>query len=214
MAPRTRNRRIEALLEQEKWDEARKLINKALADDPENHWLLTQLGVTYYEKRDYAESIRRFLSSLDIVSNCPLTLWNLAGALDAIGKPEAAVPIYAWLIRTNKSADDDPCWESKDWADALKTDCVYRLGLCFEHMNRRDSSEHCFRQYVNLLLAGMNGTYSMEDVARHIRDIHTAKKQTKNVRQAIDSTLQDVGIQSLLSGPNLPELSLDELLAP
>jgi hypothetical protein len=54
----------------------------------------------------------------------------------------------------------------------------------------------------------------MEDVARHIRDIHTAKKQTKNVRQAIDSTLQDVGIQSLLSGPNLPELSLDELLAP
>jgi tetratricopeptide (TPR) repeat protein len=210
------NRKLESLLQEGAWEAARKLIEADLSKQPDNHWLLARLGVTYYEQGRYRESLRPLLTSLEIVPDCPLTLWNLAGALDALGKPEVAIPIYTWLLRSKKSPADDPCWESREWADALKTDCVYRVGVCFQHMKRWESAEHCFRQYINLLLAGMNGTFTIEDAARRIQEMHGKGRQrlNKEVRDAIDSTLHDAGIQSIQGGRRrLPKLSLSELLA-
>jgi len=210
------NGTIEGHLQKGHWDAARKLIERALTKQPDNHWLLTQLGVTYYEQGQYRESLTPLLASLDIVPDCPLTLWNLAGALDAIGKSEAAVEIYTWLLRSKKSANDDPCWESKEWANALKADCVYRLGVCFKHLKRWESSDHCFRQYINLLMAGRKGTYTVDDAMRHIREVpaRERKKDEKEVRNAIDSTLGDSGVKSIQGRRRkLPRLSVEELLA-
>ncbi len=209
-------RTVEILIAQEEWEEARKVIQAELAREPDNHWLMTQLGVTHYEQEDYREALKLFLSSLKIVGDCPLTLWNVAGALDAIGKLEVAIEIYTWLLKSKKSAEVDPCWESAEWTDALKTDCVYRLGVCFQHLEQGESAAHCFRQYVNLLLAGMNGSYPIEDAASHIRKLQSKGKQQvgKEVRETIHSTLQDSGIQSIQGGRRkLPKLKLDELLA-
>lgn len=193
---------VETLLHQQRWEEARQLLQKELVREPNNHWLLTQLGVTHYEQGQYQEALKSLLPSLDIVPDCPLTLWNLAGALGALDRPEEAIAIYTGLLRSNKSAADDPCWESDEWTEALKTDCVYRLGVCFQHLGRRKSAEHCFRQYINLLLAGMNGSYSVEDAAAHIRKLPKKGKRerVKEVREVIDSTLQDAGIQSIQDG--------------
>jgi hypothetical protein len=209
-------RTLEALLEQGAWEDARRRIEEELKHHRDDHWLLTQLGVTYYEQGRYRESLTPFLDSLKIVPDCPLTLWNLAGALDALGKPEEALAIYTWLLRSKKSADDDPCWESEDWTDSLKTDCVYRVGACFQRLGRAESAGNCFRQYINLILAGMNGTYSIDDAARRIRDLH-GKRQSgvgKELRAAIKSTLQDPGVQSVHGGQHkLPKFSLPDLLA-
>lgn len=206
---------IEALLDQGAWEEARQRIERELTQRPEDHWLLTQLGVTYYEQQRYPESLRPLLAALEIVPDCPLTLWNLAGALDALGKPDLAIRIYTWLLRSKKVPDDDPCWESQEWTDALKTDCVYRLGVCLQHKEQWESAEHCFRQYMNLLLAGMNGSYSLDEAARHIRGLHGKGRQRldREVRNAISSILQDAGVQSVQGGRRtLPKLSLASLL--
>src|SRR5581483_5579402 len=120
--------------------EARKLLAGELAKEPDHHWLLTQIGVTLYEQRRYAEALRRFVAALEIVADCPLTLWNLAGTLDAMGKPAAAIPIYSWLLESDRSPADDACWESREWTDALKTDCVYRLGVCLQHLGKKDAA--------------------------------------------------------------------------
>src|SRR5438132_700738 len=162
---------IETLLQRERWDKARKRLQQELTREPDNHWLMTQLGVTYYEQGRCQEALRQFRSSLAIVSDCPLTLWNLAGSLDALGRSDAAIAIYTWLLKSRQSPADDPCWESEKWTDALKTDCVYRLGACFQHRGRKETAEHCFRQYINLLLAGMIGSYPMEDAASRIRGL-------------------------------------------
>ena len=173
------------------------------------------MGVTYYEEERYRDALAPLLSSLKIVPDCPLTLWNLAGTLDALGKPEEAIPIYTRLLRSAKTAADDPCWESKDWTDSLKTDCVYRVGVCFLHMKRRESAEHCFRQYVQLLLAGMTGSYPIEEAVSHIREVHkNGKAKVDAVREAIDATLEDEGVHSIEGRRRkLSDLSLPELLA-
>src|SRR4051812_15417685 len=100
---------IDDLFRKGEWAKARRRLERERVKDPDNHWLLTQLGVTYYEQGQYADALPLFLASLKIVPDCPLTLWNLAGTLDALGKPADAVRIYTWLLDADVSPADDPC---------------------------------------------------------------------------------------------------------
>lgn len=212
---KSKTRSIETLIQQEDWETARSVIERELQHDPENHWLLAQLGVTFYEQRRYREALSPLFQAFELVPDCPLTLWNLAGVLDASGKPALATAIYIWLLRSKKSADDDSCWESAEWTDSLKTDCVYRLGISFKHMNRPESAEHCFRQYINLILAGMNGLYSVDQAAQQIRELprNGSSRVDRSVRDAFKSTLQDSGITEFQGEHRkLSKLILPELL--
>jgi len=169
------DQQIESLLATEQWETARALLKQELIKAPTDHWLITQLGVINYEQRKYRSARQQFLRSLKIVGDCPLTLWNLAGALDALGDVERAILIYSSLLRSRKTASDDPCWESQEWSDSLKADCVYRLGVCLQRLGKLKESEEFYRTYLNLLLAGVAGTYSADEVAREIRFTHASQ---------------------------------------
>jgi len=191
------NTTIDDLFRHGKWREARSILERQREQDPANHWVVTQLGVTFYEQRQYAAALRLFRASLKIVPDCPLTLWNLAGALDALGMCAAAVRIYTWLLQSAQSPEHDPCWESAPWADALKTDCVYRLGVCFQHLGRKGKAEHCYREYLNLLSIGVEGSYSIDDVKRQVRDLRHRQGTglaESEIRKARNATLQALGI--------------------
>lgn len=187
------SKRIGRLLQQGRWAAARAALEKERINDPSNHWLLTQLGVTYYEQRKYKEALKFFRKSLTIMPDCPLTLWNLAGGLDAMGKPLQAMAIYTSLLKSTTSPGDDPCWESNEWADSLKVDCVFRLGVCFEHLENVEKAEHCYQQYLQLALVGVEGTYSVEAVTARIRGLHMAvangAETSKEVQAAVKAVL-------------------------
>ena len=207
---------IDLLIQQGDWVEARREIERARAADPRNHWLLTQLGVTHYEQGQYKKALSIFVDSISIVPDCPLTLWNLAGAFDAVGDPRIALRIYAWLLmKSKKTAKDDPCWENEQWGEALHADCIYRAGVCLKRLNKPKLADDCFRQYLSVLLDGISGTYSMDDVARQIRANQGASPQyhRKQRRAAIESMLEATPVQSVLGiGKDLRSLSPQELI--
>jgi tetratricopeptide (TPR) repeat protein len=194
---------IDGLIMRDQWEKARALIEKALEKEPASHWLLTQLGETYYEQRQYKKALGLLLKSLDIVPDCPLTLWHLAGTLDALGYAAGALRLYTWLLESKKTPEDDPCWESTEWTDALKTDCVFRIGVCFQHLRRKDKAEACFRRYIDLLLAGAAGSYPIEEALRHIRQGRHGKPQVveDELRKAADWVLQTSGKPAAPDGP-------------
>jgi tetratricopeptide (TPR) repeat protein len=207
--------KINGLFQRCEWEKARKLLQEAREKDPTDHWLLTQLGVTLYEEGKYQEALPLFQESWKIVKDCPLTLWNLAGTLDALGKHANAMRIYTWLLKVKKSPQDDPCWESAKWTDALKADCAYRIGLCFQHLGQMQKAEHCYRQYINLLLSGINGSYAIEDVMGQIRGLPGAKNGKVQTRseKVFHSVLQTSGIlPRRKKGGKLPELRVGELV--
>jgi len=209
------NGKIKDLIQRGMWEAARTMLQRERERDPENHWVLTQLGVTFYEQRRYEEALRLFLASHGIVRDCPLTLWNLAGTLDSVGKHADATRIYTWILQSNVSPDDDPCWESKEWTDALKADCVYRLGVCFQHLGNKRKAEHCYRQFLNLLSIGVEGSYTIDDVKRHMRDFQDSgkpKNLESEVRKAINATLQASGIVQKGRRSSLPDLDVRELI--
>ena len=63
---------IEGLIRDEKWSAARKAIKAALKFEPDSHWLLTRLGLTYYEQRDYAASLVHVERARELEPRCPL----------------------------------------------------------------------------------------------------------------------------------------------
>ncbi len=115
-------------------------------------------------------------------------------ALDALKRPAEAIRIYASLLQNNKSAEDDPCWESREWADALKSDCVYRIGVCYQHLGKRLKAESYYRQYLSLLSMGIEGTYTIDDVRRQMRALHrdAGSRRTKNeVQKLFNAAIQE-----------------------
>ncbi|MBY0525202.1 MAG: tetratricopeptide repeat protein [Gemmataceae bacterium] len=211
MDKRAMNRKIEDLFERSEFDQARKLIEKERKKAPDNHWLITQLGVADYEQHRYQDALKLFLRSLQMVPDCPLTLWNLAGTLDSLGKHRAAIQLYTWLLKNKTSPRRDPCWESKEWADALKADCVYRMGVCFQRLKKLETAEECYKQYLTLLCAGIVGSYSVEDVHRQMQPLRgqtDAAHVDRALRAAVESTLRASGGEAGngSSPPNVAEL--------
>jgi tetratricopeptide (TPR) repeat protein len=188
MASSKVGKQIDDLIDAERWEEARKLIDKALKKEPDNHWLLTQLAETYYEQRLYKKALSLLLRSRSIVADCPLTLWHLANTLGALGYHSEALRIYTWILRSKKTPEDDPCWESVEWTDALKTDCVFRMGLCFKHLGKNEEAAHCFRKYIDLTLLGMGGTYSIDEARKYL-----LQQPPQNGRETAEQELQETG---------------------
>ncbi|HEX4142437.1 MAG TPA: tetratricopeptide repeat protein [Pirellulales bacterium] len=183
--------RINRLLEQGRYGAARGVIERELESEPKNHWLLTQLGVTFYEQKRYKEALRYFEASRKILPDCPLTRWNLAGALDALGQPEKALQIYTSLLESKLTSDEDPCWESAQWGDKLKANCVYRIGVCLEHLGNQERAEWCYRKYAQLLMAGVSGLYSIDDVMRHISSVRGAASTPAKVTRELQKVWKD-----------------------
>jgi tetratricopeptide (TPR) repeat protein len=207
---------ISGLIEQARWEEARRLIDDELEKDPRNHWLITQRGVTLYEQFKYEDSLKCFLAALEIVPDCPLALWNFGGALDQLGNHSEAMKVFTWLLTSRKSPEDDPCWESEEWSDALKADCVYRIGVCFRHLGKVRKAGDCLRQYLSLLSAGIDGIYSLDDVREEMLRLLGKRKQSatrSELRKAVSLASQQQGIRAR-NGRNRkpPKFSERELL--
>ncbi len=206
--------KINNLFRREEWEKARGILEREREKRADDHWVVTQLGVTFYEQQRYQEALQLFLSSQKIVPDCPLTLWNLAGTLDALGQYTNAMQIYTWLLR--KAPNDDDCWEGKEWADALKTDCVYRVGVCLQHLHKKREAEDCYRQYLDLLSIGIEGSYSIDDVKRQVQDLHGESRASavdSEVRRAVSATLRASGINLPKGRRNRPpELHVREMI--
>ncbi len=108
---------IEALLAAEDWEAARSLIRTRLATEPDSHWLLTRLGLTYYEQRRYRQALRYEGQALRLAPRCPLVLWDYAGTLDMLGRTSEALRIYRRLIRRGvERLAFGECGEGRAWA--------------------------------------------------------------------------------------------------
>ncbi|MBX9791505.1 MAG: hypothetical protein K2Y37_21500 [Pirellulales bacterium] len=189
------SKRIAELFRNAEWAKARAILNKELAKHPENHWLITQLGVTYYEEREYGEALKQFRKSYQIVSDCPLTLWNLAGTFAATSNYAQAAAIYIRLITESVAPAADPCWESGAWSASLKADCYYRLGICFSQLEKRQEATSCFEQYLSLISAGIDGSYTAEQAAQRLRKLSPSSAKVRALKLAANKILAVPGIK-------------------
>jgi hypothetical protein len=128
----TLSERINDCFNREAWGEAREIILRALRKSPDDHWLISRLSTTYYEEKDYQQALQLARRAVQLDRTCPLVLWDLAGALDAIGDKEQAIKTYEKLLsRGVDGIANDECGEGEEWAKSLLADCKLRAALCY-----------------------------------------------------------------------------------
>jgi tetratricopeptide (TPR) repeat protein len=164
------NAAIEDLLARERWAEARARIFEALVNSPDDHWLWTHLGLTYYEEKKYPEALKCTAWAMRLAPRCPLVLWHYAGTLSMCNKGDLALAIWTLLLSMDL---DEVAYgdhgEGMDWALRLLNDVHYRMGRYFQFLGEHRLAARSLEKYLHNRSHGVESTYS-EDQARKYLD--------------------------------------------
>ncbi|MEI6076706.1 MAG: hypothetical protein WCS94_14080 [Verrucomicrobiota bacterium] len=174
---------IESAIKRDDWKGARRLVRAALRQQPDSHWLVARLSLTYYEELDYERALTIGQQAYGLAPHCPLVLWDLAGTLDMLERYREAMPLYRRLIRRGvESVAFGDCGEGLAWARGLIADCWYRLAHCERESGHRARAVHCYQQHLAMRGPGCRSIYPLRDVRKELRDC--ALQRTRHERKA------------------------------
>jgi tetratricopeptide (TPR) repeat protein len=176
--------RINDAFKRERWSSARKLIAAELDKDPENHWLISRLGTTYYEQKDYKRSLQLAKKAHALKQDCPLVLWDLAGSLFANGKTRHALRIYCNLIKNGRRfATQKPCGEGTKWMFSLMCDCMFMMAVCHVELGNLPLATRCLARFLEWRTKSEGGIYSGGDGISEFESIAKKHKKQQNGRE-------------------------------
>ena len=170
--------KIENAIRRENWKKARQLIQSDLRLEPNSHWLLSRMALTYYEEHKYKRALTIGLKAYKVQPNCPLVLWDLAGTLDMLGRYREASVIYRRLIRRGvESIAFGDCGEGLAWARGLVADCWYRLARCAKQQRHTAKAVKCYEQHLDLRGSGCRSIYPLQIVRKELAEILQPKRK-------------------------------------
>jgi tetratricopeptide (TPR) repeat protein len=163
-------KQIESAIQHENWNEARRLIRLWLRRAPSHHWLLTRLGLTYYEQRQYRKALLLHRKAMRIAPRCPLVIWDYAGALDMLGHKKEALELWRRLVsRGAQRLAFGPCGEGTQWARSLIADCYYRIARVLEEQHQRKRAVSAYEEHLSRRTRGARSIYPRGDVIRRYK---------------------------------------------
>jgi tetratricopeptide (TPR) repeat protein len=163
---------IEAAIRAQRWKKARRLIYAELKAKPKSHWLVTRLGLTYYEERAYSKSLSYARKALKLSPQCPLALWDYAGSLQMLGHHRTVIRIYGRLVsRGIESIAYGDCGEGRAWARGLVADCLYRKARSNRELGQRKAAIEDYRMHLRMRGPGCKSIYSIEIVRKEIAEL-------------------------------------------
>jgi len=158
---------IEAAIAADKWTKARGLIERALKIEPDIHWLLTRLGLTYYEQFDYELALEYEKKALSLAPDCPLVQWDYAGTLEMLDRPREAIKMFDGILRRDvDSLANDACGEGRARARGLRADALYRVARCYETLGDRKKAALMVRQALSERGPGCESIYPISEVRK------------------------------------------------
>ena len=173
-------RQIEKAIASDNWPRARSLIRAELRREPDNHLLLTCLGLTYYEQRQYKRALFYSEKALALSPRCPLVLWNYAGCLDMLERTTEALRIYRSLLRQGiERLAYGQCGEGKAWARGLVADCYYRIACIEKELGRFGDAKRAYLRHLSLRGPGCRSIYPIRDVRTEFQSLDTQIRQIR-----------------------------------
>jgi tetratricopeptide (TPR) repeat protein len=137
------------LFQREEWEKARKVLLQRLKDEPDDHWLITRIGTTYYEERDYEKALEYHETAMRLAPRCPLVLWDYAGTISMLGREKEAIGIWKRLIRRGvREIAYGRCGEGIRRARELTNDCRYTIGAAYASLGRSDLAKRYLRAHI------------------------------------------------------------------
>jgi tetratricopeptide (TPR) repeat protein len=172
---------IEQAIAREDWLRARRLIRAVLSREPDSHWLLSRLALTYYEQRQYRRALNYEIKALQIEPYCPMAIWGYAGTLDMLERRKEALEIYRWLI----SCGEDElaygqCGEGIQRARSLIADCFYRIARIHERIGLHKRALRFYNEHLSRRNRGTRSIYPLKVVKANMKALQERAKASNS----------------------------------
>lgn len=188
--------RINNLIEQDQYEEARRLIRIARKWLPNDHWLLDRLSLTHYEQREYGKAlnwIRKAYASKE-ARTCPTVMFDYAGTLDMLGRKREAIKMYLRLYRMGEKAIADEgktivsgrskCqWDPSELG--VIADCAYRLALCYEDVGNLAQAKFWLLKHMHLREQQIPNIYPQQEVVKLFHRLFPPRTASENSARLI-----------------------------
>ena len=163
---------IEEAIAKDQWLLARGRIREKLTEEPDSHWLISRLALTYYEQRQYRRALNYEIKALQIAPYCPLSIWGYAGTLDMLDRKKEALELYRWLISWGEEElAYGPCGEGIQKARSLIADCFYRIALIQARNGQRKRAIQSYKEHLSRRTRGTRSIYPLRAVKDKMRKL-------------------------------------------
>ncbi|TAD96962.1 MAG: hypothetical protein EAZ97_13205 [Bacteroidetes bacterium] len=150
--------KIFAYIAEGNYAKARKLLKNQYKKEAESYWLMTMIGSTYYEEKNYSKALFWAEKAMIEGKNDPLVLWDYAGVLAMENQLEKAMEIWLQLLAWGtKKVGLELCSEGILWAKSLLNDCRFRLAMAYKEQKNLPLAT----EYLQAHLANRRGTPSI-----------------------------------------------------
>ena len=166
---------IEEYIYHEEWESARRLIQTKLEDEPDSHWLLTRLSLTYYEQRNYQRALELVEQAFALAPDCPLVLWDYAGTLEMLDRTVEALTMYERIVtRSIDSLAFDECGEGRARARGFHADSLYRMSHCYSALGDSNKAYALLQKCLSERGPGCQSIYPIAVVRKELRKLQEA----------------------------------------
>ena len=151
-----------------RWDEAKVLLETKLLTEPDNYWAITNLAITYYELREYEKALSLSEKALKFNSRDFLVLDYHACILSVMeGKEQEAIKLLKRIIHTdlNKIAYGLN-GEGMNWAKSIVNDCRMRLALVYQSINKKKEAIKLVNEHLENRQRGVFSNFTKSEVVK------------------------------------------------
>jgi len=150
----------------------KKILHKEASKNSDDDWFLGRLASLYLESRDYTRAINAINMALEIEPEDSIYLWRYAQILERTKKYSKALAVLKKILnKSDKKVSQTYTSNSLWYAKALKNDCRYHVGLCYEQLGRTDLAVKWIKSHLDNRQKGLRSNYSKKDVLSRLRKL-------------------------------------------
>jgi tetratricopeptide (TPR) repeat protein len=159
--------KLNGLFEEEKWHEAKVLLEEEKGKFPNEYFLITSLAKVYYNLKLYKESLSYAEKAMGIEPNDVLVIYDYGCALSALDKNNEAIKQWDRIIEMdiNKIAYGD-FGEGLKWAKSIINDSRYRKAICSLGIGDKAEAVKLIEIHLKNRQRGVYSDFSRKQVMR------------------------------------------------
>ncbi len=164
--------KINQCFKNENYTEAIELLQKALIVEPDNHWILGQLGISYYEIFNYQTALKYSTQAYEIATECQMVLEYHAAILHANGKILESKALYEKLLsRSVEEIAFGECGEGIKNAKSILNDARIGLADIYSDLNEPEKALELFEEHLKLRQRGVFSNLKRKEIVKEINEL-------------------------------------------
>lgn len=159
--------KLNVLLGNEKWEEARKLIEKEIVKYPEEYFLHTSLAKVYFNLKSFDKAFNSALKAMDIEPNDPLVIYDYACTLYSLDKFNDAASEWNRIVKQDIGEIlNSEFGEGVKWVKSIVNDSRFRMALCYIELGNKIKALELINEHLQYRQRGIYSDFTKKQVIK------------------------------------------------